>query len=379
MQINYKRSPNVTHMIVDISEKEFPAYAYKMIKANSIPGLLSFSESESNSVTSFWFDITAKKSLRTYFSQEGINRNTIYVFLKSLSDCMDTMSKYLLDPSLLLISPDAVFLKNEGVGWQAYFACVPQESGKYDRGLVSVMEYIIQNVDHADMDAVKISYKLYEMAEKQDTSISGLLEVLSESYEEAPDNEPLDIDVPKVHCDPYEDTGESEVFESIWEDEKKKKSFSIMSALGKIKNELEHEKHKRKKPVWDEKNLEDLILDPTPYNDAKFNNQTAILQGERPASHRLCYLGRGPHRDIIIDTNPLRIGSRDTDNDAVIKEGVVSRCHARITLNKGEYFLEDLESKNGTYLNGKILGFRCKERLSPGDRISFANVGYRFE
>jgi pSer/pThr/pTyr-binding forkhead associated (FHA) protein len=55
----------------------------------------------------------------------------------------------------------------------------------------------------------------------------------------------------------------------------------------------------------------------------------------------------------------------DVDLDTDDPEAKVSRRHARITLSNGQYFLEDLGSTNGTFINrGK--------RLSPGQRQASA-------
>ena len=46
----------------------------------------------------------------------------------------------------------------------------------------------------------------------------------------------------------------------------------------------------------------------------------------------------------------------DVDLDTDDPEAKVSRRHARITLSNGQYFLEDLGSTNGTFINrGKRL------------------------
>lgn len=56
------------------------------------------------------------------------------------------------------------------------------------------------------------------------------------------------------------------------------------------------------------------------------------------------------------------------ENDIVIDNGSVSRKHARITETEtGVFEIEDLKSKNGTYVNGmKVSG---KKRVSPKDKI----------
>ncbi len=55
---------------------------------------------------------------------------------------------------------------------------------------------------------------------------------------------------------------------------------------------------------------------------------------------------------------PLRqvfVLGREPDCDIVIPDRQVSRHHARISITDQEVQLEDLESKNGTFLNGKTV------------------------
>jgi len=67
----------------------------------------------------------------------------------------------------------------------------------------------------------------------------------------------------------------------------------------------------------------------------------------------------------------LRIG-RDPANDFVIDDIEVSRNHAKITCNEGVYWIEDLNSTNGTLLNGrKILS---AEKLKDGDLINLGEL-----
>ena len=52
--------------------------------------------------------------------------------------------------------------------------------------------------------------------------------------------------------------------------------------------------------------------------------------------------------------------------DVVLSDPSVSRRHARLFFRDGSWFLEDLESTNGTVINGVSIG-RCE--LRPGDRL----------
>jgi putative nucleotidyltransferase with HDIG domain len=68
---------------------------------------------------------------------------------------------------------------------------------------------------------------------------------------------------------------------------------------------------------------------------------------------------------------PLTIG-RDAENSIVLDHTAISRFHCRITSENGQYFVHDLGSTNGTYLNGRRIS---REPLSPGDELIIANIG----
>ncbi|GAB6094767.1 hypothetical protein JCM14469_10190 [Desulfatiferula olefinivorans] len=63
--------------------------------------------------------------------------------------------------------------------------------------------------------------------------------------------------------------------------------------------------------------------------------------------------------------SPLTIGRKET-NHIVINNLAVSGVHARIETTRDGVFLTDLESKNGTFVNGKTT-IRCQ--LNEGDEI----------
>jgi DNA-binding response OmpR family regulator len=79
--------------------------------------------------------------------------------------------------------------------------------------------------------------------------------------------------------------------------------------------------------------------------------------------------GPSPGKRTFVDQPELIIG-RDEQCDVVIPERQVSRQHARIRQERGKYILEDLESKNGTFVNGQeITG---PTSLQDGDEIQVA-------
>ena len=64
------------------------------------------------------------------------------------------------------------------------------------------------------------------------------------------------------------------------------------------------------------------------------------------------------------------IVGRDDTCDIIIPERQISRQHIRITKESSQFFIEDLESRNGTWLNDQRLN--GKSELNDGDEINLA-------
>jgi DNA-binding NtrC family response regulator len=74
----------------------------------------------------------------------------------------------------------------------------------------------------------------------------------------------------------------------------------------------------------------------------------------------------GPDRgkSLVLDREQLTIGSKK-DNNLVLSDPTVSRTHALMTESAGGYIIKDLNSTNGTYLDG----VRIKEAILEFGRI----------
>ncbi|MCE9604028.1 MAG: SpoIIE family protein phosphatase [Planctomycetia bacterium] len=76
------------------------------------------------------------------------------------------------------------------------------------------------------------------------------------------------------------------------------------------------------------------------------------LSGER------MILGRHPECDIVLDV------------------GAVSRQHAVVVRQNNEFFVEDLKSRNGTFVNGEVVSGR--QRLQENDRVKVCDIIFAF-
>lgn len=93
--------------------------------------------------------------------------------------------------------------------------------------------------------------------------------------------------------------------------------------------------------------------------------------GSRPASRREWIFLNAEGRRIGLADGPTEIG-REPDCEVFLNHADVSRRHARILVKGATVTVEDLESRNGTLVNGKRV--TAPKRLENGDTITFGTV-----
>lgn len=106
--------------------------------------------------------------------------------------------------------------------------------------------------------------------------------------------------------------------------------------------------------------------------------QTTLLQKQNP-DILLKSLDRENCEDLHIHTFPAIIGKDVRDPCCCIPVSTVSRRHARIDLYGREYRLTDLNSSNGTYINGEMIKPHQPIMLKEGDSIIFSDTEFIFE
>ena len=76
---------------------------------------------------------------------------------------------------------------------------------------------------------------------------------------------------------------------------------------------------------------------------------------------------------------PYLIGKSRASCDFCIDSSVISRVHLRLSEEIDGYTIEDLNSTNGTFLNGEKLKEHEVQAIKEGDRISLANLEFVVE
>jgi hypothetical protein len=84
--------------------------------------------------------------------------------------------------------------------------------------------------------------------------------------------------------------------------------------------------------------------------------------------------GEAATRIIYIEGDDLTVGRR-SENDLQLADNNVSRFHARLRYAQGAWFIQDQDSRGGTYINGQRVQAK---RLDDGDEVTIGNATFIF-
>jgi pSer/pThr/pTyr-binding forkhead associated (FHA) protein len=113
-------------------------------------------------------------------------------------------------------------------------------------------------------------------------------------------------------------------------------------------------------------------------NESKFCTSCGNrLAGESYTVGRLLVLGeRGEKREYLISDMERYIG-RDQGNDIVLEDDEISARHARILFADAGFWVEDLETTNGTFVNGERIQERTRLRNEDLVRLGRTLLQFR--
>lgn len=387
--------------IRELSLPDERKYQYCIMKRGGITGLLPFEIRYIDSDAYMYYDITSRQNVSTLYSKKPLDRNWIISFFSSMKRIRSEAVRFLLDPSNLIWNPGNVYqdLKTGNFGY-LYVPYLDE-----DNGFSEMVDFIVGHVDYEDEELVRCVYlvaeqyksggdayideKIYSDIEELKNTVSGLKnDERDEEKETAEKNAPepdRSGDMKKIYsCS--EAIGDE--FTDFWErpvklrpEEKKRenaatevepKSGGIISFFSRIRNKdrklrKEYEFESEPEPnvaeeirYSDAESPEDGDSEGTVFVDLSADDGTRRLNSENGECLR------------VLNGESVVIGKKGEDADLVIDEKEISRMHARVFLKDEDYYIEDLNSTNGTFKNGVRLKPYEQKKLSKGDEIKLA-------
>lgn len=119
------------------------------------------------------------------------------------------------------------------------------------------------------------------------------------------------------------------------------------------------------------------LIDKLPKEEL-FGETVVLSAGQQQGPASLVSREPGELATIYLDRELTVVGKLINAADAVIPVPTVSRVHARIRKKEDGYYLTDLNSRNGTSVNGRMLKGNEEYLLQDEDEVDFAQARYVF-
>lgn len=101
-------------------------------------------------------------------------------------------------------------------------------------------------------------------------------------------------------------------------------------------------------------------------------DKTAIVKEEDNQCLYLESIEKGKYDPIFIKKQSIILGTMAEGCNYILMERGISRMHAKLIEREDDLYLLDLNSTNGTYLNGEMIESGQEYKLEEGDMVAFA-------
>lgn len=374
LSVEYVRSLNCNYERMLLEKKpEEKKYQYCILSRGGIHGLLSCGLRYINGDAYLYYDISSKQNVEQLYCNRSLDRQWLLDFLWSVKQIGRELERFLLDVQNVIWSPDQVFLDLETKEY--FFLFVPYYEG--EPTFREMMNFLLEHLDYEDEGLVECVYYMNEQLEQ-----FGEEYLRNKIFEDA---KRLEIVEKSVGTEPVDEPKEvaQEEEPALKEREEKRGLRSILeSRRAKSRREREEYQYTMKQAMNGYTVAEETYYVAEPAVDAgedtEYGRTVYIeekeLQG--PKVFRLYGLDGGLL--ATIEKADLSIGKKRNEVDLALEDGSVSRLHARIMVEQGCAYLEDLNSTNGTFKNGLRLRPYEKRRLDKGDEVRCGKVSMIF-
>lgn len=413
---------NSNYLIITLSE-EIEQYSLKMLINNNVSGILLLELRIIDNRKCYYYNITSKQSLSNLIEKGLINQLKIKELIIEIIQIMEKTQEYLLLEDEFILNPEYIYLDNNS--FKVSLCYLPGYKSNIKQQFCQLIEYFMNKINYKDKDTVLLIYSLYQVSREEDCTFKKIYAILNEKIDEEINEEVHEKIEPILN----EKEKQQPIFmEEKIEDEVEVEKYSIKATMisifsilfcftifiiliksgflindgkrdfvnvaivsiificleGIVLNKIWKPENKIAKV----KNRKNYIIVNKKGKDIKEKQidkfdkeETELLTNYSSPAEQSVFLQsleRENKENIKLTSFPFLIGKLKENVDYSLNYYGISRIHAKIENYGKEYYIIDLNSTNGTYINGNRIESNKKQRIELGDEIAFAQIKYQF-
>ncbi len=325
-----------------------------------------------------WYDITGKQSLDVLLDDGQLTCELLCRILMGVYDAAEGLEGLLLRSEGLLLRPEYMF---SDYGTEHIGICYdPENEIPVEQAFSQLMEYFLTKLDHEDPRAVELAYGIYEQSVKGGWNLSKIKDEIHLSYQSEEEYGEEKLILPKEQ---EEDQKQEQTIEELHRETANGRLLRLFGIL-KVQKALCEKLEQWKVGIgcilgrgMKREAEETFVFEPEQVEETVSRPTVLLKELGKKAEGILRYEGVGKCENLVITGEEYIIGS-DEGCAGYIPSKTVSRRHARITRVEDIYFVEDLNSLNGTRVGGELLNYKTRVSLQKNEMIAFADQKFRF-
>ena len=371
LQTEYVRNLNTNYERILLDKRpEDNRYQYCILSRGGIRGLLSCSLRYINDTAYLYYDISSKQNVTQLFSSRPITREWVRDFLWSMQQLRQELGRFLLDTHNILWNPEHIFRDLDNS--QFSFLYIPYYEGEESFG--ELFNFLVEHMDYDDEVLVDCIYHMYERLEH-----SGEVYLQNQIFEDAKVlNQPLSGNgteqtevISDIRAEEEKAAVRQEMAEPVQRQREEKKGLRSIIEGRRQKNRELREDYK----LDMQRAMSGYAVAEELSYDVEESGRTIYIEEKQDGSVPVHRLYTPEDRVVTELSKPsITLGKKKGEAEVVLADPSVSRIHARITKEGENFYLEDLNSTNGTFKNGLRLQPYEKKKLQSGDEVKLGRV-----
>ncbi|MCM1325801.1 MAG: FHA domain-containing protein [Bacteroidales bacterium] len=389
LQTEFVKNLHSNYTRIQLEDKpEEQRYQYCILSRGGIKGLLDGSLRYLNGNAYLYYDITSKQNVMQLFQKRSITREWVKDFLWSFRQIQMELDRFLLNEKNVLWYPDQIY---QDLADNIFsFLYIPYYDG--NNGFKAFLEFLVEHINYEDEILVECVYKIYDGFEQngevylQSRIFEDAKMLEGESMQRGNPQGKVETALPagmQTGMSDSTDDGTDQVCHSEDFREKEANEKEVKDKRGIFSFfENKRNKHRALKNNY-RRNLtismegaavaEEFDYGKEDYEKEDYGRTIYI---EEPSKREKIYRLYSREGKILVQLGEesLTIGKQKDEVDLVLDDFSISRIHARITKEEDGYYLEDMNSTNGTFKNGLYLQPYEKRKLQEDDEIRLGAV-----
>jgi len=368
-----KESDGKTYLLLGKTKETFEE---EMIRKAGPMGVLPMVRSEWGD--KYKYEISGRKSLAVTFERVPMNAEQIEKVLCGILDIIENGKEYLLSEDNYILLPEHIYLQIPE--YKVTLCYYPEYSVSFSEQLGKLFEILLNRVDYREEKAIAMVYALYMQLQEPDVTSERIRAKLREQVQAAKPENPVRETEKKKERTEISYEYEKPVTRRATSEKKgtvrERKAVAKTSLWERFRKEVGakiYSREEKGKSVFAEEQVSCVCDAPAEWSAA----HTRVLSVKKEALCPMLISAENTEK-VLLTKFPFYVGSMPDYMDYVINKDTVSRFHAKFIKYEEQIYLSDLNSTNGTRVNGRELNVKERVMLSEGDRILFADAEYIF-